>query len=95
MSGVEVGVALSNVDHGGGQRDRRSRHPCGELYASGGEVLPAGQAGSEDAAGEGGGGRRLGDSAGASCVCVSREQFESLVSFLDGSGRCRPVARGA
>ena len=58
---------------------------CGELYASGGEVLPAGQAGSEDAAGEGGGGRRLGDSAGAAAFACSRNQFESLVSFLDGT----------
>ncbi len=58
---------------------------CGELYASGGEVLPAGQADSEDAAGEGGGGRRLGDSAGAAAFACSRNQFESLVSFLDGA----------
>ena len=54
MSGVEVGVALSNVDRGGGQRAADLDTRCGELYASGGEVLPAGQADSEDAAGEGG-----------------------------------------
>jgi hypothetical protein len=42
---------------------------CGELYASGDELLPAGRPGSGCAAG----------------FASSREQFESLVSFLDGA----------
>lgn len=42
---------------------------CGELYASGDELLPAGQAGSDRAAG----------------FACSREQFDSLVGFLDGT----------
>ena len=46
---------------------------CGELYASGGEVLPAGRGGEDVAAAEGPGG-----------FAASREQFESLVGFLDG-----------
>ena len=66
MSGVEVGVARvltsTVLEVASVTADLDTR--CGELYASGGEVLPAGQADSEDAAGEGGGGRRLGDSAG-------------------------------
>ena len=59
---------------------------CGELYASGGEVLPAGQADSEDAAAGGGGDRGSpGDSAGGAAFAASREQFESLIGFLDGA----------
>jgi len=42
---------------------------CGELYASGDELLPARRAGSDRAA----------------AFAFSREQFESLVSFLDGT----------
>jgi hypothetical protein len=42
---------------------------CGELYASGGELLPERQAGGDCAAG----------------FASSREQFESLVGFLDGT----------
>jgi hypothetical protein len=47
---------------------------CGELYASGGEVLPSGQVGSDDARG-----------GGSAAFASSREQFESVVSFLDGA----------
>jgi hypothetical protein len=51
----------------------------GELYASGGEVLPSGHVGSDAAAeGEHGSSRSAG-------FASSREQFESLVSFLDGT----------
>ena len=60
---------------------------CGELYASGGEVLPAGQADSEAAAEAacGGGGRGSpGEPAGGAFV-ASRERFESLIGFLDGA----------
>jgi hypothetical protein len=46
---------------------------CGELYASGGEVLPAGRGGEDVAGAEGPGG-----------FAASREQFESLIGFLDG-----------
>jgi hypothetical protein len=42
---------------------------CGELYASGDELLPAGRPGSDRAA----------------AFACSREQFESLISFLDGT----------
>jgi hypothetical protein len=42
---------------------------CGELYASGDELLPAERAGSDRAA----------------AFACSREQFESLISFLDGT----------
>ena len=42
---------------------------CGELYASGGEVLPAGQADSEDAAGEGRA-PPLGRFGRGRCVCL-------------------------
>jgi hypothetical protein len=42
---------------------------CGELYALGDELLPAGRAGSDRAA----------------AFAFSRDQFESLVSFLDGT----------
>ena len=58
----------------------------GELYASGAEVLPSGRAGSDDAVGGGegcAGGR--GDGAARAGFSASREQFESLVSFLDGT----------
>jgi hypothetical protein len=59
---------------------------CGELYASGGEVLPAGRAGSEAAAAGGGGGRGSpGESAGGAAFAASRERFESLIGFLDGA----------
>ena len=46
---------------------------CRELYASGGEVLPTGRGGEDVAAAEGPGG-----------FAASREQFESLIGFLDG-----------
>jgi hypothetical protein len=60
---------------------------CGELYPSGDEVLPPGRAGSEDAAQAGGGGQRpAGDSAGGGAFAASREQFQSLIGFLDGAG---------
>lgn len=58
----------------------------GELYAFGAEVLPSGRAGSDDAVGGGegcAGGR--GDGAARAGFSASREQFESLVSFLDGT----------
>ena len=59
---------------------------CGELYASGGEVLPAGRADSEGAAAGGGGGRVSPDgSAGGAAFAASRERFESLTGFLDGA----------
>ena len=91
MSGVEVGVALSNVDHGGASVTADLDTRCGELYASGGEVLPAGQADSEDA-GRGRGRRPpLGDSAGAAAFACSRNQFESLVTFW--MERTLPVCR--
>jgi hypothetical protein len=60
---------------------------CGELYASGGEVLPGGQPGSDGAAGgedESANGSR-GDSAVLAGFACSREQFESLLCFLDGT----------
>ena len=47
---------------------------CGELYASVAEVLPAGRGGEDVAAAEGPGG-----------FAASREQFESLLGFLDGT----------
>jgi hypothetical protein len=60
---------------------------CGELYASGDEVLPVAQGGSDGAArGEREGARRSpGDSAVPAGFASSREQFESVVSFLDGT----------
>ena len=59
---------------------------CGELYASGDELLPAGQAGSGDAAPAGGdSGRFQADPVAVAAFASSREQFESLVSFLDGT----------
>jgi hypothetical protein len=64
---------------------------CCELYASGGEVLRAGQ-GDGDCATElaGVSGRSRGDSAVSDAAALdgfgsSREQFASLVSFLDGA----------
>jgi hypothetical protein len=58
----------------------------GELYASGGEVLPGGQSGSDGAArGGGGSGRAPSDSAVPAGFGSSREQFESLLGFLDGT----------
>ena len=60
---------------------------CGELYASGGEVLPAGQADSQAAAdaGCGGGGPGSPDEPAGGAFVASREQFESLIDFLDGA----------
>src|SRR5437764_304346 len=58
---------------------------CGELYAPGGDLLPAGQLGSDDAAGGGDGGRSPSGSPVSAGFARSREQFESLLSFLDGS----------
>jgi hypothetical protein len=54
---------------------------CGELYRSGDEVLPCGQADSEDAAAGPGARRRP---AGEDAFAASRGKFESLVGFLDG-----------
>ena len=56
---------------------------CGELYAPGDEVLPAGRVGS-DAAAEGGE-LSSSSSVAATGFIASREQFESLVCFLDGT----------
>jgi len=59
---------------------------CGEPYSSGGEVLPDGQAGSDDAAAAvAAGDGAPGDSAGVAGFASSREQFESLLCFLDGT----------
>ena len=58
---------------------------CGELYASGDELLPAGRAGSDDAVGGGEGCAADGRWGRAGGLRASREQFESLVSFLDGT----------
>jgi hypothetical protein len=59
---------------------------CGELYASGDEVLPAVQLGSDGAAGGGGGScGSLGGRAVPAGFGSSREQFESLLCFLDGT----------
>jgi hypothetical protein len=59
---------------------------CGELYASAGEVLPGGQAGSDAAAGgESAAGAAAGDGVAVVGFGVSRERFESLVGFLDGT----------
>jgi hypothetical protein len=58
---------------------------CGELYAPGAEVLPAGQADSADATATGSGGRGSpGDSTG-DAFAASRERLESLIGFLDGA----------
>jgi hypothetical protein len=77
---------MSSVDHGGGQRDRRSRHPLRRTYASGDEVLPAGQ-GEDDRAAEVGsvGDGSASESVRASGFSASYEQFESLIGFLDGA----------
>ena len=59
---------------------------CGELYASGDELLPAAQPGSDGAArGELGGSCSCSDSAVPAGFAASREQFESLLCFLDGT----------
>ena len=59
---------------------------CGELYASGDELLPAAQPGSDGAArGELGGSCSRSDSAVPAGFAASREQFESLLCFLDGT----------
>jgi hypothetical protein len=58
---------------------------CGELYASRGEVLPAGRADSNDAAKTSDAGGRSGGSAGVDAFAASREQFASMVGFLDGA----------
>src|ERR1700758_2150423 len=63
---------------------------CGELYASRGEVLPAGQGDADDAAVGGGGDRGSpGESAGGDAFTVSRQRFESLIGFLDGADAAR------
>jgi hypothetical protein len=59
---------------------------CGELYASGGEVLPSGRGDSDDAAVGGGGSRGSpGESAAASAFAASRDWFESLLGFWGGT----------
>jgi hypothetical protein len=58
---------------------------CGELYPSGDEVLPVGQPDSDDAAADGGAGRRPAESAGGDAFAASREGFEALLGFLDGA----------
>jgi hypothetical protein len=58
---------------------------CGELYASGGEVLPAERADSEAAAGGGSSERGSPEDCGGAAFAASREQFESLLGFLDGA----------
>ncbi len=59
---------------------------CGELYASGDEVLSSGR-GDEDVAATGAGSSSLaqGDSAVPAGFSASRQQFESLLGFLDGT----------
>ena len=59
---------------------------CGELYASSDELLPAAHPGSDGAArGELGGSCSRSDSAVPAGFAASREQFESLLCFLDGT----------
>ena len=60
---------------------------CGELYGSGAEVLPAGRADTEGAAEDvsGGGGRGSPGGPAGGAFVASREQFESLIGFLDGA----------
>ena len=59
---------------------------CRELYASGDEVLPAGRADRDDAAAGGGASvSSSGDRAVPDAFACSREQFGSLVGFLDGA----------
>ena len=55
---------------------------CGELYPSGGEVLPSGQ---PDSAAADGGVSSLGESVDPAGFAGSREQFVSLLGFLDGA----------
>jgi hypothetical protein len=54
---------------------------CGELYASGDEVLPD----RDDAANASDPDGRSSDSGGADAFAASQEQFESMVGFLDGA----------
>ena len=56
---------------------------CGEHYRSGGEVLPGRQSDSDAADG---GVSSPGDSVDPAGFAASREQFASLLSFLDGGG---------
>jgi len=66
---------MFNLDRGDAQRDRRSRNPCRELYVEGDELL---------AVGRGGGDR-------AAAFASSQEQFESPISFPDGTdAACGP-----
>ena len=59
---------------------------AGELYAAGDELLPAGQADGDRATALGGGGERSGsDQSAPAGFAASREQFESLLGFLDGT----------
>ena len=58
---------------------------CGELYRSGDEVLPGGQADSEGAAAAGGGDHLAGESSCGDAFAASRGQFETLIGFLDGA----------
>ena len=59
---------------------------CGELYPSGSEVLPDGQPDSDAAAGgEGRSASSRGDATEPAGFASSREQFESLLGFLDGA----------
>ena len=59
---------------------------CGELYASGDEVLPAGQGEDDRATGLGGlGDGSASESVRASGFSASYAQFESLIGFLDGA----------
>jgi hypothetical protein len=59
---------------------------CGELYPPGEQVLPDGRVGSDAATGGGRAGScPPGDRAAVPGFVSSREQFESLVCFLDGT----------
>ncbi len=59
---------------------------CGELYPSGSEVLPSGQRDSDAAPrGEGVGASSRSDSVEPAGFASSREQFASLLGFLDGA----------
>jgi hypothetical protein len=59
---------------------------CGELYPPGDEILPCGEAGCDGAAeGQCDSAPELRDSAWEAGFGPSREQFESLVGFLDGT----------
>jgi len=75
-SGAEVGVALVNIDHGGGHVTADFDTRCGELYAPAGEVLPPGD-----------GARNLGPVCGDSLdeldpFAGSRERFDGIVEWL-------------